>query len=101
MIAIHGLRSEDLAHAHYFLFPKLKFPVKGRHFQTVGEIQYAVTGELNNISKTAFLEGMKNFMERANRCIDQGGMYFNKLCPYEKLCMFYNSCLKTFGSHRV
>jgi hypothetical protein len=25
----------------------------------------------------------------------------NKLCPYKKLSMFYNSCLKTFGSHLV
>jgi hypothetical protein len=34
--------------------------------------------ELNNISKTAFLEGMKNLKERANKCIDQGGMYFEE-----------------------
>jgi hypothetical protein len=41
----------------------------------VEEIQCAVTRELNNISKTAFLEGMKKLKERANKCIDQGGMY--------------------------
>ena len=23
----------------------------------------------------------------------------NKSCPYKKLSVFYNSCLKTFGSH--
>jgi len=45
--------SPDLAPANYFLFPKFKFPLKGRHFQTVEEIQCAVTRELNNISKTA------------------------------------------------
>jgi hypothetical protein len=45
-----------------------------RHFQTVEEIQCAVTRELN-ISKTAFLEGMKKLMERANNCIDLEGMY--------------------------
>jgi hypothetical protein len=32
----------------------------------VEEIQCAVTRELNNISKTAFLEGMKKLKERAN-----------------------------------
>jgi hypothetical protein len=42
------------------------------------KIQCAVTRELNNISKTAFLEGMKKLKERANKCIDQGGMYFEK-----------------------
>jgi hypothetical protein len=37
-----------------------------------------VTRELNNISKTAFLEGMKILKEGANKCIDQGGMYFEE-----------------------
>jgi len=74
----HPHYSPDFAPADYFLFPKFKFPLKGRHFQTVKEIQCAVTRELNNISKTAFLEGMKNLKERANRCIDQGGMYFEE-----------------------
>ena len=25
----------------------------------------------------------------------------NKYCPYQKLSVFYNSCLKTYGSHLV
>ena len=74
----HPRYSPDLAPADYFLFPKLTFPLKGRHFQTVEEIQCAVTRELNNISKTAFLEGMKKLKERANKCIEQGGMYFEE-----------------------
>jgi hypothetical protein len=44
----------------------------------VEEIQCAVTRELNNISKPAFLEGMKKLKERANKCIDLGGMYFEE-----------------------
>jgi hypothetical protein len=43
--------------ADYFLFSKFKFFLKGQHFQTVEEIQCAVTRELNNISKTAFPGG--------------------------------------------
>ena len=74
----HPPYSPDLAPANYFLFPKLKFSLKGQHFQTVEEIQCAVTREFNNISKTAFLEGTKNLKERANKCIDQGGMYFEE-----------------------
>jgi hypothetical protein len=38
----------------------------------------AVTRELNSISKTALLEGMKMLKDRANKCIDQGGMYFEE-----------------------
>jgi len=74
----HPPYSPHLAPADYFLFPKFKFPLKGRNFQTVEEIQCAVTRKLNNISKTAFLEGMKKLKERANKCIDQGGMYFEE-----------------------
>jgi len=74
----HPPYSPELAPANYFLFPKFKFPLKWRHFQTAEEIQCAVTWELNNISKTAFLEGMKKLKERANRCTDQGGMYFEE-----------------------
>jgi hypothetical protein len=43
----------------------------------VEEIQCAVTRKLN-ISKTAFLEGMKKLKERANRCTDQERMYFEE-----------------------
>ena len=70
--------SPDLAPAVCFVFPKLKFSLKGRHYQTVEEIQCAVTRELNNISKTAFLEGMKKLKGRANKFIYQGGMYFEE-----------------------
>jgi hypothetical protein len=37
-----------------------------------------VTRELNNISKPAFLEGMKKLKECVNKCIDRGGMYFEE-----------------------
>jgi hypothetical protein len=37
-----------------------------------------VTRELNNISKIAFLEGMRKLKERANKCIDQGEIYFEE-----------------------
>ena len=74
----HPPYSPDLAPADYFLFPKSKFSLKGRHFQTVEEIHCAVTREINNISKTALLEGMKKLKERANKCIDQGRMYFEE-----------------------
>jgi spore coat polysaccharide biosynthesis predicted glycosyltransferase SpsG len=37
-----------------------------------------VTSELNNISQTAFLEDIKELKKRANKCIDQGGMYFEE-----------------------
>jgi hypothetical protein len=41
--------SPDLASADYLVFPKFKYFLKWRHFQTVEGIQCAVTRELNNI----------------------------------------------------
>jgi hypothetical protein len=64
----------------------------------VEEIQCAVTRELNKISKIAFLEGRTKLKELANECILKNR---NKVCPYKKLPVFYNSSLKTFGSHLV
>jgi len=49
----------DLSPCDYFLFPKLKLPMKGRLFEDVQDIQAAVTSSL-----------------RATRCIDAEGMYF-------------------------
>jgi hypothetical protein len=37
-----------------------------------------VTRELNNISKTAFLEDMKKLKKCTNKCIDRGEMYFEE-----------------------
>jgi hypothetical protein len=42
------------------------------------ETRCVVTRELNNILITAFLEVMKKLKERANKCIDQGGIYFEE-----------------------
>jgi hypothetical protein len=49
-----------------------------RYEMELEETQCAVTRELNNVSKTVFLEGMKKAKERANKGIDQEGMYFEE-----------------------
>jgi hypothetical protein len=67
----------------------------------VEEIKCAVTRELNNISKTAFLEGIKKLKKRAKKVLIKEECILknkNKLCPFKKLSVFYNSCLKTFRS---
>ena len=75
----HPPYSPDLCTCQLLPLPQVKNFLKRAAFsQTVEEIQCAVTRELNIISKTAFLEGMKNLKEHANKCIDQGGMYFEE-----------------------
>ena len=42
----------DLAPCDFWLFPKLKSPLKGKRFQTIDEIQENMTGQLMVIGRT-------------------------------------------------
>jgi hypothetical protein len=60
----HPPCSPDLSPCDYFLFPKLKLPLKGRLFEDVQDIQGAVTSSLQSL------------LDRATHCTDAEGMYF-------------------------
>ena len=44
--------SPDLAPCNFWLFPKLKSPLKGKSFQTIDEIQENMTGQLMATGRT-------------------------------------------------
>ncbi|PNF20262.1 hypothetical protein B7P43_G15437 [Cryptotermes secundus] len=46
--------SPDLAPANFFLFPRIKTALKGRHFESIQAIQAAVTTALNEVPVEAF-----------------------------------------------
>jgi len=46
--------SPDLAPCDFFLFPKLKIPMKGKRFATIDEIKSESKNELMTIPKSAF-----------------------------------------------
>ncbi|KAG5338923.1 MOS1T transposase, partial [Acromyrmex heyeri] len=48
--------SPDLTSCDFFLFPKLKRPMKGRRYATIEEIKTASKEELNKITKNDFLK---------------------------------------------
>ena len=75
-IAPHPPYSPDLATAEFSLFPKLKTTLKGRHFQTVEEIQENVIRELHAITESAFQEAFKQRKKRWERSIASRGDYF-------------------------
>lgn len=62
----------DLTPANFFLFPKMKSHLKGRHFDFIADIQTNMTRELNNISVAEFYTGIQKLYDRATRCIDLG-----------------------------
>ena len=46
--------SSDLAPSNFWLFPKLKSPLKGKRFQIIDEIQENTTGQLMAIGRTVW-----------------------------------------------
>ena len=69
----HPPYSPNLSPCDYFLFPKLKLPLKGRLFEDVQGIQGAVTSSLRAIPQE---DVQRSFQSLLDRCIDAEGMYF-------------------------
>jgi len=68
--------SPDLSPCDFcFLFPKLKFYLKGRHFGTVDNIEKAVTDQLKAIPVSDFQRCYEEWEERLRRCVTYQGNY--------------------------
>ena len=65
----------DLAPADYLLFPKVKSHLKGCLFDSIWDIQKAVTSTLNTTAKDDFYKGIQKLYEHANLCVQLEGMY--------------------------
>ena len=72
----HPPYSPDLSPCDYFLFPKLKLPLKGRLFEDVQDIQGDVTSSLRAIPQEDVQKSFQSLLDRATRFIDAKGMYF-------------------------
>ena len=68
--------SPDLSPCDFFLFPKLKFHLKGRHFGTVENIQKAVTDQLKVIPVRDFQRSYEEWEQSLRRCVAFQGNYF-------------------------
>ncbi|GFX57260.1 putative transposase [Trichonephila clavipes] len=68
--------SPDLSPCDFFLFPKLKNPLKGHHFGTLENIQTAVTDQLKAIPISEFHQCYEEWKKRLQRCVASEGSYF-------------------------
>jgi histone-lysine N-methyltransferase SETMAR len=68
----HAPCSPDLSPADFFLFPKLKFAMKGTRFEAVSSIQQTVTRELKVIQEEAFSRAFDSLYERHKPCVEAG-----------------------------
>lgn len=72
----HPPYSPDLAPCDFWLFPKLKYPMKGTRFYSIEEIRENTTRALKAIPKEDFLDCFKKLQYRWNKCIVSYGEYF-------------------------
>ncbi|UYV82242.1 K02A2.6-like [Cordylochernes scorpioides] len=70
----HPPYSPDLAPCDFFLFPRLKREMKGKHWETVENIQHHVTTFLRSIPVEEFQGAFQAWQTRFRKCIDAGGI---------------------------
>lgn len=68
--------SPDIAPADFYLFPKLKFSLKGHRFDSIEDIQANTEKVLNTLKKEHFQECFQKWKHRWNRCVQSEGDYF-------------------------
>ncbi|VEN56661.1 unnamed protein product [Callosobruchus maculatus] len=68
--------SPDLAPCDFFLFPKLKRPMKGRRYATIEELKTASKEDPNKIRKNDFFKCFEDWKRRWHECIISEGSYF-------------------------
>jgi transposase len=64
-----------LAPCDFWLFSKLKMPLKGRRFQTANEIRVNATRQLMAIPKNEFSDCFETWKERWDKCVRSQGEY--------------------------
>lgn len=68
--------SPDMAPCDFFLFPKLKLALRGKHFETVEVIKENSQRELKAITKSAYKKCFEDWKRRWKMCINSDGDYF-------------------------
>lgn len=68
--------SPDLAPCDFFLFPKLKLPLRGTRFDSIPTIKQNATRELNATPTNAYKKCFEDWKKRWHMCIASEGAYF-------------------------
>ncbi len=73
----HPTLSPDLAPSDYWLFPRLKLPLRGRQFPSLDALEEEVTRQIGLIPAAEYRETMlKKWPKRWARCVHRNGDYF-------------------------
>ena len=72
----HPAYSPDVASSDFYVFPKMKLRLKGRHFLSIEEIQAKSQWVLNMLTPADFNECFQKWQNYWDRCIQAQGDYF-------------------------
>ena len=70
----HPPYSPDLAPCDFWSFPKLR----GCRYETIEEMKEAVTKVIDTLTQKDFHGAFQKLLERYNKCIATGGVYFEE-----------------------
>ena len=98
--------STDLSSCKFWLFPKLKSPLKGKRFQTIYEIQENTTGQLMAIPTKDFAECFEQWKRCWENCVRSQDANFGgdwSIMSYEQcfLCLVSSSMWKMSIFHII
>jgi len=72
----HPAYSPVVAPSDFFLFPKIKEILKGRHFDDIDDIRSNTTTALKALPQNQFQDCFEGWSRRWHRCIASQGEYF-------------------------
>ena len=71
--------SPDLSPADYWLFPKLKAHLSGRHFDDISHLARASQAVMDSIPATEYRHAFQQWIYRLEKCVQMHGEYFEGL----------------------
>ena len=74
-VIAHSPFSLDLAPCDFFLFPKLKYPLRGTRHESIEAIKRNSLKKLKAIRSEAYKKCMENWINRWHTCIGLKGAY--------------------------
>ena len=74
----HPAYSPDLAPLDFFYNPRIKKQLRSRRFANETELVSAVTLAVKSISSTEHRKCFSDWFARMQKCIERGGVYFEK-----------------------
>ena len=81
----HPHYSPDIAPCDFWLFPKLKEKLRGCRYETIEEMNKAVTKVIDTLTQEDFNGAFQKLLELCNKCIAAGGDYFEG--DYSCMCI--------------